>query len=335
MCLFDLPLAKGGELEMSAIKNYFLKKYVVEQEKNEDKITYKILPEYGNGETVIYPIIQGMYLILNDFAIKDLFKNNMNTYFSNSFIKIEYCLKGKYIANFKDEKITVVEGNSVYYTRKGDNHCLDADFKGKKYQSIYIFCYLNEIIDSMEQLLGVSKHTIKDYYERIAQSKKLLIVETELEVMSMLNKIHQYIKSAHLELIKLRVIELFLLEINRFDDYRKKRKKYLSKLTVDKIELIKKYIEENVQEHITIDQLAKRFDIGTTNLKESFKYLYGTGTYTYLRNYRMEKASELLGNSDYNILEIANMLGYTNQSNFSAVFKNFYGVSPLKYRKSI
>ncbi len=123
--------------------------------------------------------------------------------------------------------------------------------------------------------------------------------------------------------------------MKHFDHYRKIRKKYLSKLTVDKIESIKKYIEKNMQEHITIDQLAKRFDIGTTNLKESFKYLYGTGIYTYLRNYRMEKAGELLRNSDCNILEIANMLGYSNQSNFGTVFKSCYGVSPLKYRKSI
>ena len=327
---------EGGALEISVIKNTFLKKYAMEQERSKEKVTYQIIPGYGNGKTVIYPIIQGMYLILNEFTLKDQFKNNIDECcFSNSFIKIEYCLKGKYMANFKDGKVAVVKGNSVYYVRQGNNHCLDADFKGKKYQSISIFCYLNEIINSMEQLLGVSKDTIKGYYERLAQSKKGLIVETELEVMGMINKIHQYIKSAHVELIKPRVIELFLLEMNRFDDYCKKRKKCISKLTVDKIELIKKYIEENMQEHITIDQLAKRFDIGITNLKESFKYLYGTGIYTYLRNYRMEKAGELLRNSDYNILEIANILGYSNQSNFGAVFKNCYGVSPLKYRKSI
>ena len=294
-----------------------------------------MLPGYGNGKTVIYPIIQGMYLILNEFTLKGQFKNKIDADFSNPFIKIEYCLKGKYMANFKDGKIAVVKGNSVYYARKGKNHCLDADFKGKKYQSIYILCYLKQTINSLGWLLGVSKDAINEYYEKIAQSKKFVIVETEPEVIGMINKINQHMKSAHLELLKLQVIELFLSEMKHFDHYRKIRKKYLSKLTVNKIGLIKKFIEVNMQEHITIDQLAKRFDIGTTNLKESFKYLYGTGIYTYLRNYRMEKAGELLRNSDYNILEIANMLGYSNQSNFGSVFKNCYGVSPLKYRKSI
>ncbi len=152
-----------------------------------------------------------MYLILNEFTLKGQFKNKIDADFSNPFIKIEYCLKGKYMANFKDGKIAVVKGNSVYYARKGKNHCLDADFKGKKYQSIYILCYLKQTINSLGWLLGVSKDTINEYYEKIAQSKKFVIVETEPEVIGMINKINQHMKSAHLELLKLQVIELFFI----------------------------------------------------------------------------------------------------------------------------
>lgn len=47
---------------------------------------------------------------------------------------------------------------------------------------------------------------------------------------------------------------------------------------------------------------------------------------------RMERAKELLENSDIKILDIAERLGYTDNHYFSKAFKNYYDVSPSQYR---
>ena len=48
---------------------------------------------------------------------------------------------------------------------------------------------------------------------------------------------------------------------------------------------------------------------------------------------RMEKAAELLENTNLKVIEIANSVGYENQGKFGTVFKKMYGVTPLEYRR--
>ncbi len=48
----------------------------------------------------------------------------------------------------------------------------------------------------------------------------------------------------------------------------------------------------------------------------------------------MDKASELLLNSDLNITQIAYKVGYTEQSNFSRKFTAYFGCSPSQYKKN-
>ena len=50
---------------------------------------------------------------------------------------------------------------------------------------------------------------------------------------------------------------------------------------------------------------------------------------------RMVNAQSLLENTEYNIGEIAEIVGYDNPLYFSRVFKKEYGVSPAQYRKNL
>ena len=55
----------------------------------------------------------------------------------------------------------------------------------------------------------------------------------------------------------------------------------------------------------------------------------------YILSLRMVNAQSLLENTDYNIGEIAAIVGYDNPLYFSRVFKKEYGVSPAQYRKNL
>lgn len=47
----------------------------------------------------------------------------------------------------------------------------------------------------------------------------------------------------------------------------------------------------------------------------------------------MNKAGELLATARLSVAEIAEQVGYLNQSKFASVFKKQFGVSPLEYRR--
>ncbi|MGN0522612.1 MAG: AraC family transcriptional regulator [Eubacterium sp.] len=67
---------------------------------------------------------------------------------------------------------------------------------------------------------------------------------------------------------------------------------------------------------------------------EQFKKYTGKTVVEYLKSIKMNKACELLKNTDTPIIEISNILGYASLSHFNRVFKDYLGITPAAYRKS-
>lgn len=65
-----------------------------------------------------------------------------------------------------------------------------------------------------------------------------------------------------------------------------------------------------------------------------FKQITGVSPSLYLRYLRINKAKELLETTDYDIIDIAVMVGYSSNSTFTRAFHDVTGVSPNAYRKS-
>lgn len=103
---------------------------------------------------------------------------------------------------------------------------------------------------------------------------------------------------------------------------------------VKKIKEVHDYMKENLSQRITIDELSKKFAMNSTTLKTVFKDVYGTSIAAHIKEHRMEKAAELLVQTDLSISEISCQVGYESQSKFSMVFKEYYKLSPAEYRKS-
>ena len=78
----------------------------------------------------------------------------------------------------------------------------------------------------------------------------------------------------------------------------------------------------------TIEELARRFSVGTSKLKRQFKQVYGIPIYEYYQKYRMEKAKDLLLSGGFAVKEVGYRLGYQNLSNFANAFKKEFGVLP-------
>lgn len=317
---------------MSKIKSeYFLEALFSEVQSSLNKTTYMMNREYGQGRVMVYSIIPGMYLTFSEFKIRKVVNKSHYAY-PNFAINIDYCIKGSYICNFESEKVcSVNKGNNAYYT--GPNNFVDVIFDNNQYQSLNLFCYVEQVAESFCQLFGLPKERIMKYYDKLKNRDNFLVIESSFQIISIVKELCEYIQTDNLELIKLRALELFISEINHYEQYKNRKKQYFQKSIVNDINRIEQYMKKNIQEHMTISQLSDKHNMSSTRLKECFKHVYGTGPYTHLRKLRMEKAAELLQNKNLNILEVANMLGYTNQSKFTSAFKNHYGITPAKYRQ--
>ncbi len=95
---------------------------------------------------------------------------------------------------------------------------------------------------------------------------------------------------------------------------------------------IRDYMLSDLSRRETVDQLAARFHINRTTLKNEFKRAFGAPPAAYLRNAKMKKAMELLRTTDMALSEIATAVGYASQNKFTEAFRDASGVSPREYR---
>lgn len=93
------------------------------------------------------------------------------------------------------------------------------------------------------------------------------------------------------------------------------------------------YIEENYAEPLTLTDLAQHFHFHPAYLSNYFSIHNSEGFVEYLHKIRIEKAEQLLTNSDEPISTISSQIGYADHSYFCKVFKKGTGLSPSQYRR--
>lgn len=99
-------------------------------------------------------------------------------------------------------------------------------------------------------------------------------------------------------------------------------------------------LNEIIYEHITdmdldVEQLSRLMNMSRPTLYRKIKALSDLSPNELINLSRLKKAAELLSQRQYKINEVANMVGYTIQSNFSRDFSRQFGMSPSQYLAEI
>lgn len=93
------------------------------------------------------------------------------------------------------------------------------------------------------------------------------------------------------------------------------------------------YVDSHLSEDISLEQMADYINVSSFYLSKLFKEEKGVTFINFISDKRLEKARQLLAETDLSIKEITAEIGYNDQNYFSRIFKNKYGISPKEYRK--
>lgn len=99
------------------------------------------------------------------------------------------------------------------------------------------------------------------------------------------------------------------------------------------MKVAKEYIEEHFAENLKLEDVAEQVYLAPNYFGVLFKKEMGCTFSAYLIQLRIEKAKGLLKSVQYNVSEIANMVGYQDVRHFSRLFKEHVGLVPKEYRK--
>ena len=110
----------------------------------------------------------------------------------------------------------------------------------------------------------------------------------------------------------------------------------MSEKDISFLEDISNIIECNISNsNFGVEELAKEIGVSSSHFYRKLKQLTGQIPNAYLRNYRLQKAAELLvSNKGYNVAEVMYQIGIESNSYFSTSFKKLHGVTPSEYLKN-
>lgn len=135
------------------------------------------------------------------------------------------------------------------------------------------------------------------------------------------------------------VLEIKLAELLIFSA-RRKQVTILDGLNIvssskhNKISEIAQYLTVHYARNESLDILAKKFFISKYYMCKSFKEVTGFTIIEYVNMLKIKEAEKYLIETDYNITDIAELVGYESITYFGKVFKETMRMSPLKFRKS-
>lgn len=95
------------------------------------------------------------------------------------------------------------------------------------------------------------------------------------------------------------------------------------------------YIRDNYSNGVNVSDISEYVGLNRSYLFTLFQDHLGISPQKYLSNFRLERACELLKATNYSIEDISYSCGYRDPLVFSKAFKKLYGVSPLKFRKTL
>lgn len=98
------------------------------------------------------------------------------------------------------------------------------------------------------------------------------------------------------------------------------------------IQSIQDFIEKNIEEKMTIDELAEKVSLGRRSFERRFKQATNNSVLEYIQRIKIEAAKRSLESSKKNVNEVMYEVGYTDTKAFRDLFKKITGLTPIEYR---
>lgn len=169
-----------------------------------------------------------------------------------------------------------------------------------------------------------------------ASAELILPVETNELLVSYIDSVIPYFyseKKPSEDLLELKFRELLLHMIT--DCTNCDLIAYLKSLVQNQANSLQQIMEANCLFNLTLNDYSKLCNKSLSSFKRDFQTVYNTNPGLWVLNKKLDYAYQLLMSSDKSINDISFESGFENSTHFSKVFKNRFGMSPIKYRNKI
>lgn len=238
---------------------------------------------------------------------------------------LEYHLpSGSYF--FQEGEGGFINANILHMTRcQEQDPCIQEEhiflpqFIGGQSQSVLMRKYINPIIENPDFdlfRLDPSRQNHKALIDLLEESYQIYFAGYDGYELDILEKMTQLWKAFYL--------------LTREQQQTKKASSHS-----DRIKTMMEFIAVHYHEKLTLKQIADSSFISVRECCRCFNETLGQSPFTYLMDYRLRKACDLLAHTRLTITEIGNACGFDSSSYFGKVFREKFGYSPREYRHNL
>ncbi len=292
------------------------------------------LPCAEDGKSFFYlsAPFNGVYCWANDVYCSSVAAGSE---FNISGMFMNFCIDGAC-------EVSLVNDNFVYM-KKGilsiDRNITKTDhyYPTKRYRGLEIIFDFNLFNQKSDELLNQFGFSLKDFIKKLdplSYKGSLMCQPNEKWMTKALSLTEALIEGTiNIQKIRFTLLELLLLVSNDDSNLNSAKLNHLTQGQKYIATEVEKLISSNLEKHFTVEELAKKYKISPSSLKKYFSYLYGLPFSKYLHKARMTAAAKYLEEENFSVGQVAEMSGYQSQSKFGTVFKEYFGCSPLEYKR--
>ena len=284
-------------------------------------------PEIADSIIPLYPGIEICYLTFSSDSFSVQHKAMPH------IMQINYCKAGQIVWEMKNgNRIYLNPGDFSVHTMKV---CTDSvlTFPNNMYQGLSIYIDLSKASETPPDLLKNSNIFETVLLKKFCQDDSPAFLAGNEQTENIFSAFYDQPEMLKLPYQKIKVLEL-LLYLSKIEFIsQNKLAEYQFELT-ETIRKIHDQLLQHMEQRITIEELSRQYLINPTTLKNVFKSVYGTSIAAHIKEHRMRQAARMLIESNLNIAEIAQAVGYDSQSKFTAAFKTYFKILPKEYRKN-
>jgi AraC-type DNA-binding domain-containing proteins len=297
-------------------------------------------------------------VFLEEFESIYFFHGSTQNWYMESF----HFHKQYEIILFLSDGATLEIDDRVYNVKKGDLFLINnkeyhrTNGSVGKMHSRYVLMFDPDILDNISE---VFKYDFEKYFERRPEGfvHRIRLVDENLrEIEQLMSKIEKNMSEGRNNCIKIKlklaILELIVAtnemyeffskdnaveksnETNNISGVEQKSIKFKEPILYrERIEEIKKYIVNNIENKIDLDELAIEFYLSRFYLCRYFKKETGFTVVQYIMNQKIVAAKVLL-KKGLTVTEVAERLAYNSDSHFISVFRKMTGTTPKQYAKN-
>ncbi|NQX66351.1 response regulator transcription factor [Paenibacillus alba] len=223
---------------------------------------------------------------------------------------------------FADELVEVVGSGDSF-----DSEAFTAELNHQEFH--LAFQRLSRYVDSMPDRLDTDMFEFKSFLGHSLFNIIVTLLHFHFEARTLDEAKYEYFRAIH--------------EAKHIGEVRSLLAKFLNEATdcvtgnktnSPGIQKILTYLDEHFAEPLTLTEVARQFHFNPSYLSNYFTIHNKEGFNEYLNRIRIEHACELLRDSaQFTISEISSLVGYSDHSYFTKVFRKLMGTSPSHYRK--